>query len=87
MFEMYIYTCTTDHELIILCCSNIIAAFHEACSLGLADVAQTFLECIGDDLITKKGANGNGQNALHTATMNKRSHVVQILLRRYKLLP
>lgn len=64
-----------------LCCSNVLVAFHEACSLGLADVVQAFLECNGDDLITTGGE--NGLNALQIATMNKRNLVVQLLLRRY----
>ena len=64
-------------------CSHIIESFHAACSLGLADVVPAFLsEYKGDDLITKKGADG-GLNALQIATMNKRSRVVQILLERY----
>ena len=68
------------HKLIILCCSCILVAFHEACSLGLADVVEAFLECNGNDLITTR--DGNGLNALQIATMNKRNLVVQILLRR-----
>ena len=74
------------HELLLfffffLYCSTLIVAFHEACSLGFADVVQTFLECTGDsdDLIAKKGL-----NALQIATMNKRSLVVQILLKRFE---
>ena len=64
-------------------CSNRIIAFQEACRLGCADVVQTFLEeCIGDDLILEKNADG-GLNALQIATKNRRSHIVQILLRRY----
>jgi ankyrin repeat protein len=72
------------HELImiiLLCCSNVLVTFHEACSLGLADVVEAFLECNGDDLITM--GDGNGLNALQIATTNKRNLVVQILLRRY----
>ena len=68
------------HKLIILCCSCILVAFHEACSLGLADVVEVFLEYNGNDLITTK--DGNGLNALQIATMNKRNLVVQILLKR-----
>ena len=70
-----------------LCCSTLIVAFHEACSLGFTDVVRTFLECTGesDDLITQKGANGTGLNVLQNATLNKRSLVVQILLKRLKL--
>ena len=67
---------------VIFCCSNIIIAFHEACSLGLANVVQMFLESNGDNLITMKGTNGNGLNALQIATKNQRNCVVQILLRR-----
>ena len=64
-------------------CSNKIIAFQEACHLGFADVIQTFLEeCNEDDLITKKGADGKGLNALQIATKNRKSHVLQILLRR-----
>ena len=68
------------HKLIILCCSYILVAFHEACSLGLADAVEAFLEYNGNDLITTR--DGNGLNALQIATMNKRNLVVQILLRR-----
>ena len=56
--------------------------------LGLADVVEIFFEhyANGDDLITMKSANGKGLNALQIATMNKRNHVVKILLRRYVLI-
>ena len=71
---------------LILCYSNVIVAFQEACSLGLDDIVQIFFEYTGNDLITKKGANGkfNGLNALQIATMNRRNLVVQTLLRRYQ---
>ena len=65
-----------------LYCSTIIKAFQEACCQGLADMIQPFLELSnGDELITKKVENG-GLNALQIATKNKRSAVLQILLKR-----
>ena len=71
---------------IVICfvfCSNIIAAFHAACSKGVVDVIQLFLDYCGEELILKKGADGKGLNALQVATVNKRNLVVQTLLERY----
>ena len=69
---------------LLLLLSNRIRAFQEACRLGVADVVQTFLaECKDNKLMSEKDANEE-LNALQIAVKNKRSHIVQILLRRYK---
>lgn len=71
---------------LLLLFSNRIRAFQEACRLGVTDVVQTFLAgCTDNKLMSETDANEE-LNALQIAVKNKRSHIVQILLRRYKTL-
>lgn len=70
------------------CCSDRIIAFQEACRLGRTDIVQRLLaEWDGNDLISEIDEDDGGLNALQVAAKNKRSHVVQILLRRYEAWP